>query len=161
MAQLGQIESSDPYAAKLILAASRVAPSKNPLSVPRRELNGLVLGLEKLLALAKELGMRKEQCTLHTDSVVCMYWVEKKSSELTVFVHNRVKKLQEAGIRILRTDTSENPADLISKVKPVTAYVNNKFWMEGPDYLKQHDVTWRKGRSIQEIRIAQTPSEEL
>lgn len=131
------------------------------MPVPRRELNGLVLGLKKLLALAKELGMTKEQCTLHTDSVVCIRWVEKKSSELTVFVHNRVKKLQQAGIRILRTDTSENPADLISKVKPVKEYVNNKFWMEGPAYLKQYDETWRKGRYIQKIKIEQTPLVEL
>ena len=70
-------ENADPYESKLILAASQVTASKNPLSVPRRELSALVLGVEKLLALAKELGMTKKQCTLHTDSVVCMYWVEK------------------------------------------------------------------------------------
>lgn len=69
-----------------------------------------------------------ENLTLHTDSIICMYWAVKSSTKLGVYVWNRCKILQETGIEILRTDSDTNPADLTSKVKPVSAYINNPFW---------------------------------
>ena len=56
-----------------------------------------------------------------------MYWVAKGSDDLSVYVWNRVKSIQETGITIYYTSSSTNPADLASKVKPLSSFINNKF----------------------------------
>ena len=151
-------EEGKPYHAKLIFASSRVAPMRQPLSVPRKELNSLVLGCRKVKELAKELSILPENLTLHSDSIVCMYWAMKSSSKLSACVWNRCKILKEAGIEILRTASDTNPADPTSKIKSVSAYINNPFWEEGPGYLKDKDEDWRKWRTIEEIKATHAPS---
>ena len=63
---------------KRIFAASRVISSKITLSVPRRELNGIVMAVKKELEIAMELEIPKENIFLHTDSYICLFLDTKR-----------------------------------------------------------------------------------
>ena len=147
------------YKMRRIFATSRIISPKNNMSVPRRELNGLVLAAVKAKALREELEIPEGNVFIHTDSIICMYWLIKPLDKLATYVFNRVKAIKDAGVdhNVFYTASEENVADLVTKVKPLRDYINNSFWDEGPTYLK--DEEWKEGRSIKEIHALQKPSE--
>ena len=81
------------YAMKRIFACSRVVSPKNNMSVPRRELCAILLGIKKAKELAKELDI--EKLFFHTDSTICLYWLKKSPGDLSTYVSNRVKEIQK------------------------------------------------------------------
>ena len=119
------------YNTHLIYSATRVAPTKIKLSIPRKELNGIVLVCEKLKYIAEALDILQSQIFGHTDSLVSLHWINKNSNSLKTYVSNRVAKIQNSNIPILFTPGKLNPADLCSKPTPSKEYVNNPFWTTG------------------------------
>ena len=105
------------YKMRRIFATSRIISPKSPMSVPRRELNGLVLAAIKATALRDELGIPEENVYIHTDSIICMYWLIKPIDKLATYVHNRIKVIKEAGVdhNVFYTTSEENVADLVTK----------------------------------------------
>ena len=87
-----------------------------------------------------------------------MFWLEKAPGQLTTYVSNRIKKVQEAGFKVFYTNSNTNPADFLTKMKPAATYLNNPLWEIGPDYMTSEN--WQDGRSIDEIRDQMTPSVE-
>ena len=85
----------------LIFSTSRVAPTKQELSVPRKELNSIVLGAKNLIEMSETLCIPISNTTIHTDSLICLYWLKKSSKSLGVYVWNRVKYVQETQIEVL------------------------------------------------------------
>ena len=53
--------------------------------------------------------------------------------------------------KILYTPGKENPADLTTKPKPTHAYINNKLWINGPDYLEEPNEIWEEKHTLKEI----------
>ena len=102
------------YQSHLIYSATRVAPTKSKLSIPRKELNGVVLVCEKLLYIAEALGLSTNQLFAHTDSLVSLHWINKNKNNLKTYVSNRVAKTQQSKIQVLFTPGNQNPADLCS-----------------------------------------------
>ena len=80
----------------------------------------------------------------------------KLSTELKPWVWNRVKIIQDSGVKVLFSSSSENIADILTKSKPNQTYVNIKIWDEGPTYLQKRNEAWMPGRRIQELKITQT-----
>ena len=101
------------------VASKNVSSTKPTLSVPRRDLNAITMGVNKAADLAAELVIPKENLSIHTDSMVCLHWFKKPAGELNFFISNRVKKIQEAQFQVFYTNTSTNPADFVSIVRPV------------------------------------------
>ena len=145
------------YESHLIYSATRVAPTKNKLSIPKKELNGIVLATEKAHYIAKALDIREDQIYIHTDSLVSLHWINKNKNTLKLYVSNRVHKIQQSKVKILFTPGTKNPADLCSKPKPCKDYVNNSFWMNGPDYLQQEDNEWLEKYDLNNILKDQLP----
>ena len=127
--------AKDKFESQLIYSSSRVAPTKNLLSTPKKELNAIVLGCKKAISIAKAIEIPTKNLYIHTDSLVCMHWICKEKDQLKTYVRNRIQKIQEAELKILYTPGKENPADLTTKPKPTHTYINNKFWINGPEYL--------------------------
>ena len=125
------------YHSCLIYSATRVAPTKGKLSIPRKELNAVVLVCEKLLYIADSLGVPLHNIYAHTDSLVSIHWISKDKNNLKAYVSNRVAKIQQTKIQILFVPGKFNPADLVSKPQPSKEYINNKFWTTGPSFLQQ------------------------
>ena len=78
-----------------------------------------------------------------------------------VYVWNRVKYVQETQIEVLWTETETNVADLVTKFTKPSAHVNSKFWMEGPDYLKQPDKDWKEERQLEYIKARQASQKDI
>ena len=98
------------------------------MSVPRRESNVIVMAVKKGLEIPNMLGILKENVFLHTDSYILLYWIKKNAGDLTVYVSNRVKMIQEAQIEVFYCQIDTNPADNVSKVKPISFYLENPVW---------------------------------
>ena len=85
---------------------------------------------------------------------------KKPAGELNTYCSNRVNKIQEANFDVFYTNTTTNPADFVSKVKPTSAYLNTPLWKHGPKYMEEHD--WMAERTIEEIqqKMSTTSEEE-
>ena len=130
------------YQSCLIYSATRVAPTKGKLSIPRKELNAIVLVCEKLLYIAESLGIPINNISAHTDSLVSIHWISKNKNNLKLYVSNRVEKIQNSKIQIYFVPGKQNPADLVSKPKPSKEYINDTFWTSGPTFLQQDNNNW-------------------
>ena len=102
-----------------IFACSRVIGAISSLSVRRRELCSILLGIRKAVALANDLEIPKDNIFCHTDSLINMFWIKKNPGDLTVYVANRVRQIQDYGIPIFYVDSFNNPSDNVSKIKNV------------------------------------------
>ena len=142
-----------------IFACSRVIGPNSSLSVPRRELCGILLGIKKVVALAKELEIPKNNIFCHTDSLINMYWIKKNPGDLTVYVANRVRQIQDSRIPIFYVESNNNPSDNVSKIKSVKQYLNTDLWNYGPSYMSESK--WYVGRSIEEIKEEKSPNPTL
>lgn len=78
------------YQTCLIYSASRVAPTKGELSIPRKELNAVDLVCEKLLYRAKFLEVSIHNIYAHNDSLGSIYWITKNKTNLKLYVSNKI-----------------------------------------------------------------------
>ena len=154
-------EETKLHESHLIYSATRVAPTKVKLSIPRKELNGIVLLCEKLLYIAKSLDMNNDQVFAHTDSLVSMHWINKNKNNLKTYISNRVEKIQQSNLQILFTPGKQNPADLCSKPHPSKEYINNTFWTTGPSYIQQGDDKFIEEYRMENVLKSKLPEEEL
>ena len=70
------------FTSHLIYSASKFAPTKNKLSISKKELNAIVLGCIKSEYLMNILKIPRENIILHTDSMVCMHWIQTNYKKL-------------------------------------------------------------------------------
>ena len=61
------------YQSCLIYSTTRVAPTKGKLSIPKKELNAVVLVCEKLLYIANSLEILLDKLYAHMDLLVSMH----------------------------------------------------------------------------------------
>ena len=103
------------YRSHLIFSSSKMAPSKNKLSIPKKELNAILLGCIKGDYLIKILNIPRKNIILHTDSAVCFHWIQTNYEKLKVYVSNRVQKIQKYDFKIIYVPGELNPADFCDK----------------------------------------------
>ena len=84
---------------------------------------------------------------------------EEDRNKLSVYISNRVQKIQNSGVRIFFVPGALNPTDLISKPEPSRDYVNNPFWLHGPNYLRLLNHSWMQEYSLDYITKNQTLSD--
>ena len=79
-----------------------------------------------------------------------MYWIKKNPGDLTVYVANRVRQIQDSKVPIFYVESNNNPSDNVSKIKSVKQYLNTDLWNYGPSYMSESK--WYVGQSIEEIK---------
>ncbi|XP_076733061.1 uncharacterized protein LOC143413643 [Maylandia zebra] len=126
-----------------IMARSRVAPRKK-LSIPRLELCAVLAGAQLSRLLLSELTLPISETTLWTDSTTVLNWIQSESCHYKVFVGTRIAEIQElteaASWRYV--PSALNPADDITRGKPLRELSKPSQWMDGPPFLRQASEQW-------------------
>ena len=122
-----------------LLSKTRVKPVK-VVTLPRMELLGALLGSRLLGYLKEELFKSGIHTYMWTDSTIALGWILSPSSKYKPFVGNRISEIQqtsgstEAQWRWVPGD--QNPADIPSRGIWPLDDAQSKFWVEGPEFLK-------------------------
>ncbi|KAL7880314.1 hypothetical protein SRHO_G00025680 [Serrasalmus rhombeus] len=128
-----------------VMARSRVAP-KRQQSIPRLELCAALAGAQLARLVHAEVTLTIRQTVLWSDSMTVLEWLQSDSCRFKVFVGTRVSEIQELTDRNAwrYVDTHNNPADDITRGKPLLTLVQPSRWSQGPSFLKQSMEHWPK-----------------
>lgn len=136
------VYDSDESHVSLVLAKSRVIPSKGVTTIPRLELQGASLASQLSTTLKKELDTKIDQEYFWCDSKIVLGYIANEAKRFHVYVTNRVydiKKASEAE-QWHHVSGEENPADMASRGGSVESLADSS-WYNGPPFLyNQEDI---------------------
>lgn len=121
----------------LLMAKSRVIPSKGVITIPRLELQGALLATRLSKTLRNELDMKIDQEYLWTDSTIVLGYISNDSKKFMVYVANRVREIRQQTnpLQWHHIPGESNPADIASRGTRCQD-LNDSIWFTGPDFLK-------------------------
>ena len=145
----------------LVTSKSRISPL-GKFTIPRLELLGGLLGANLWKSVSKIFGnfeSKLEGSYFWGDSKVALCWIKNgDEAHYKQFVQNRVTKIHEltADLPWNHVPGKENPADLPSRgIKP-RDLVDNKFWLQGPVWLRLSKNNWPPiSKNCEEVEEAQ------
>lgn len=119
----------------LLCAKSRVAPTKQ-VSLPRLELCASLVLAELLQTVVAILSPNLNNIHRWTDSTIALCWIRGEPNRWTVFVANRVSKIQQltSPYKWHHVPSELNPADLVSRGTTVAGIRENQLWFQGPRF---------------------------
>ena len=133
---------------RLIMAKCRIAP-KNIITIPRMELNGSVIGNRIKNFIIKETNLKFSKTYQFVDSSTVLGYVQKECGVFRPYEGVRVAEIQSSNKFVNSTlegwawvAGSDNPSDWCTKPRSVEEVRGNRFWVDGPDFLQQHESTW-------------------
>ena len=130
--QSGKIKTS------LVTSKSRISPMKT-LTIPKLELLGALLLSRLLPVIEKSLSpvIDITKTIAWIDSSVAYSWMTNDSKTYKTFIQNRVNEIRNnVNVDIWRLiNSSNNPADIISRGCKPAQIVDNDLWSHGPPFL--------------------------
>ena len=130
----------------LITSRTRIAPAKIT-EIPRLELCSAVLLANVMNAVQKAIPEVSEEETYYfSDSANVLYWLWSESlsqsKDITNFIGNRLKKIRalSKSSQWNHVPGKLNPADPASRGTPMTKLINNQFWFQGPDFIREEVI---------------------
>ncbi|XP_053686345.1 uncharacterized protein LOC128735887 [Sabethes cyaneus] len=135
----------------LVSGKTKVAPLK-PMSIPRLELQGCVLGTRLLNFVLDNHPTPFAKRFLWTDSTTARSWIRSDPRRYKPFVAHRIGEILET------TDVSEwrwvpsklNPADEATKWGQGPYFNPDSKWFDGPDFLRFSEEAWPKANDLME-----------
>lgn len=126
-----------------IMGKSRVAPLK-PITIPRMELTAATMASRMDTFWKRELHMQLQPSVFWSDSTSVLKYIKNETSRFRTFVANRVSEiLKVSQVSQWRyVNTTINPADLASRGSCADAFLKNKTWLSGPEYLLHPEQDW-------------------
>ena len=76
--------------------------------------------------------------TYRSDSMVTISWIKTYKKEFKIFVENRVQEIRKNSNPKdwYYCESSNNPADLLTRKRTIENFKENILWWEGPNFLK-------------------------
>uniref|UniRef100_A0A1B0CTR4 Putative pao retrotransposon peptidase n=1 Tax=Lutzomyia longipalpis TaxID=7200 RepID=A0A1B0CTR4_LUTLO len=131
-----------------VMAKSKVVPrKKGNYTIPRIELEGVVLGARLATQIKKNIGLEIHEQFHWTDSTTVLQWVNKDPSQFQQFVANRVRQVQEEinPTWLHWIPGTENPADDLTRLAGNCEFgPNNRFHHSASFLWDTDDSNWPK-----------------
>ena len=136
---------NDAVTSRLIAAKSKVAPL-TPMTVPRLELMGAILGLRLTQSLLTVLEVPMQSVTFYSDSTDVLWWIRGRGKDFRPFVANRIGEIQmfTEPSQWQHVSTEQNPADLCTRGATPSGLAECSIWWSGPDWLTKDSSEWSK-----------------
>lgn len=128
----------------LIFSKNRIVSKPEEISIPRKELLAMLIGVRALNFVKNELKLSINKMVIWGDSKTVLYWINSNSDETKPrFISNRLSEIRlqtECSFRYV--PTFDNPADIITRGSVVNDLKNNTFWWYGPKWLLLDEKEW-------------------
>lgn len=140
-AYIRSIDIDNIVTVRLLCSKGKVAPIK-PVSIPRLELCGAVVGARLYEKIVNSLRSNFNKVIFWTDSTIVLGWLRMPPNLLKTFVQNRTAEIHELTKnnpwRHVRSEN--NPADFISRGLNLGALCTSKLWWNGPQFLLDNNL---------------------
>ena len=123
---------NDTVTSRLIAAKSKLA-SLTPMTVPRLELTGAILGLRLKQALLTVLEAPMQSVTFYSDNTYVLWWIRGRGKDFRLFVANRIGEIQMFTelSQWQHVSTIANAADLCTGGASPSELVECSLWWNG------------------------------
>ena len=136
---------NDTVTSRLIAAKCKVV-SLTPMTVPRLELMGAILGLRLTQSLLTVLEVPMQSVTFYSDSTDVLWWVPGRGKDFRPFVANRIGEIQmfTEPSQWQHVSTVENPVNLCTRGASPSELAECSLWWNGLDWLTNDFSEWSK-----------------
>lgn len=125
----------------LICAKSKIAPLKIQ-TIPRLELSAALLLTQLVTKVKSGLKFDKIKTICWSDSTIVLTWLQVDPCRLLPFAKNRIMSINEINLSCSwkYVNSTENPADIISRGCSPSQLLNSSLWWHGPNFLSSNEI---------------------
>ena len=131
---------SGEFKSSLVTAKAKIFDGKKAMTIPRGELQGVVLMTDVYAEVSQIL---KEEYAVSksyfwTDSTIVHCWVKNKDKDYKPYVQDRLKKIRKVILdehEWMLVPTKMNPADLGTRGVTPHNLSKSRLWLYGPEFL--------------------------